>query len=67
MQNIMSRGGEMTPGKKKKIEEKGKKREKGKEKGKMKERKRGRMIIFYTHFCDNCSVLYIILTFHYLR
>jgi len=56
----MSKGGKYCRGK----NEKGKR---GKEKGEMKERKGGRMIIFDTHICDNCSVLCIILTFHYLR
>ena len=61
----------MTSGKKMKIKEKRRKKNKegkrGKEKGEMKERTRGRMIIFDLHFCDNCSALYIILIFHYLR
>ena len=69
LQNIMSGGGGENAGgeKKWKLRKKEKKGKRGKEKGKMKERKRGRMIIFYTHFCDDCSVLYIILIFHYLR
>ena len=62
----LGRGG-MTPGKINENWEKRKKKGMRKEKGEMKERKRGRMKIFYTQFCDNCSVLYIILTFHYLR
>ena len=61
----------MMPGKKMKIEKKGKR---GKEKGEMKERKRrneGKKKRvndnFDTDFCDNCSLLFIILTFHFLR